>query len=107
MGFLLTTLSTILCPHGGKVILQTSNSTVSVGGARVLLLTDIHVVAGCPFFRGNTPSPCLQVKWITGTTTAGIGGVPMLSSDSSGICIGPGGPQGSPNIVSYQNNVTA
>lgn len=47
MGFLLNTMSTVMCPHGGKVVLTTTNTTVLVNGAPALLMTDVHTVAGC------------------------------------------------------------
>ena len=52
-GGVLTTASTILCPHGGIAVLTTANARVTAGGAPVLLESDIHTVAGCPFEIGR------------------------------------------------------
>ena len=63
---ILTTLSTIQCPHGGTVILSTSNSVAQSGGGFFLLQTDVHQVAGCPFTVGPKAQPCVTVRWVTG-----------------------------------------
>jgi hypothetical protein len=108
-GHFLTTASTIMCPHGGSAILQTSNTVVKAEGAPVLLETDIHPVAGCPFtLPGPKPSPCVRIEWSAGTTKVKVGGTPALVRSSVGRCISPeGAPQGVAVIVNTQMKVTA
>lgn len=83
---ILTTTSTLLCPHGGSVILVTSNVDMIIQGAPALLLTDVHPVAGCPFTIGPKYSPCLTVRWLVGATQTNVRGVPVLLQNSVGLC---------------------
>lgn len=103
-GNLLTTSSTIMCPHGGQVNLITTNSRVMAEGSPVLLETDIHMVSGCPFtLPGPKPSPCIRVEWSLGTTRMSINGTPALTQSSIGICYSPeSAPQGAALIVNTQ-----
>ncbi len=45
---ILTTTSTVMCPHGGQAMLITSNTQALVDGAPMLLQTDVHPIVGCP-----------------------------------------------------------
>jgi hypothetical protein len=82
----LTTNSRILCPHGGQAGLMTSNTKVFCRGAPVLLETDIHPVAGCPFTIGPKASPCVKIQWIAGHADTLVEGVPVLCQTSIGTC---------------------
>lgn len=94
-GDLLTTASSISCPHGGQAMLTTRNAKVSAGGAFVLLETDIHLIVGCPFTVGPKYSPCVRIEWSAGSPAVAVDGVPVLGKLSVGKCIGAeGGPQG-------------
>jgi hypothetical protein len=100
MGEMLTTNSTILCPHGGKAVLVTSNTKVFSRGAPVLLETDVHPVAGCPFTLGPKYSPCIRITWKAGQTDTLADGVPVLCVTSIGTCYNAeGAPQGIAVIV--------
>ena len=100
---ILTTNSTLLCPHGGSVSVQTSNVDVKIQSAPALLATDIHTVAGCPFFIGSNPSPCLTVRWSAGATQTNVHGTPMLLQNSAGLCYNAEqAPQGPPIISQVQ-----
>lgn len=102
-GKYLTTASTIQCPHEGTVTLITTNTKVMAGGAPVLLESDIHVVAGCPFVIGIVPSPCVTVEWSAGSTKTTINGTAPLVESSLGTCYGPtNAPQGVTLIVNKQ-----
>lgn len=83
---LLTTSDTIKCPHGGIVALATSNTGVRAGGSPVLLETDIHTVAGCPFTIGTKPSPCVRIQWSVGSALVKINRVAPLLQTSLGFC---------------------
>jgi len=100
---ILTTSSTLICPHGGSVILQTSNVDMMIQGAPALLVTDLHAVAGCPFFVGPKPSPCLTVRWLVGAIQTNVHGIPVLLQTSIGLCFSAEQiPQGPPVILQVQ-----
>lgn len=83
---ILTTTSTVMCPHGGTAQLLTSNTEALVDGAPMLLQTDLHLIAGCAFAPGGVPSPCLTVRWLTAATQTSIRNVPVLLQNSVGQC---------------------
>ena len=104
---LLTTSSTVLCPHGGQASLVTANVRVEVAGGRILLVTDQHPVSGCPFQvpAGPTtkPQPCVQIRWLVGATQTKINGTPVLTRTSVGLCFSAEQiPQGPPVIAQTQ-----
>jgi hypothetical protein len=103
MSPLLTTTSTVMCPHGGMATLTTGNSQAVAAGAPVLLLTDRHTIVGCAFAPGGVPSPCLSIQWLTGATQSTIGGVPALLQTSVGLCLNVAqAPQGTAIVVQTQ-----
>ncbi|QBE66509.1 hypothetical protein [Pseudoduganella lutea] len=99
---ILTTASTVMCPHGGQALLITSNTDAVIAGAPALLQTDVHPIVGCPF----TPvaySPCLTIQWVTGATQTSVRGVPMLLQNSVGLCLNAAqAPQGTAIVVQVQ-----
>lgn len=100
---LLTTTSTVMCPHFGMAILTTSNTQALVAGAPVLVQTDVHVVTGCPFAPGGVPSPCLTIRWVTGATQAKVNNIPALLQTSVGLCLNPAQvPQGPAVVLQTQ-----
>lgn len=107
---ILTTASTVLCPHGGTVSLSTSNAIAMADSAPMLLLTDIHSVSGCPFQvpAGPTtkPQPCVTVQWQVGATQTKVNSVAVLLQTSTGLCFSAEQiPQGPPSIVNVQMKV--
>jgi hypothetical protein len=106
-GFLLTSASTILCTHGGSASVSPSNTVVEAG-APILVESDVHTVAGCPFMIGNTPSPCVQIAWSAGAAKVAINGTPALVQSSVGQCkAATGAVQGVAIIASTQAKVDA
>jgi hypothetical protein len=83
---LLTTTSTVMCPHSGQAMLTTTNTEALVDGAPVLLQTDQHPVVGCPFTVGVVYTPCVLIRWSTGATQTKIHEVPVLLQTSIGVC---------------------
>lgn len=81
-----TTTSTILCPHGGTVLLLTANAVMSVQGGYALLETDVHSVVGCPFTVGIKYQPCVAVRWSNGATQTKVNNIPVLLQTSIGLC---------------------
>lgn len=103
MPYIMTTQSSAQCSHGGTVSLTTANAVAKIDGAFALLQTDVHSIAGCPFMKGTTPSPCLTVTWVTGAMQTKVNQVPVLLSNSTGLCISATGPQGTVSIGSVQS----
>lgn len=102
----LTTASTVMCPHGGTVQLFTSNVDMLVDGAAALLLTDQHPVAGCPFTVGPKVQPCVLVRWLVGATLTRVRGIPVLLQTSVGLCFSAEQvPQGPPIVAAVQPRV--
>lgn len=101
---LLTTTSSLRCPHGGTVSITSSNRRVT-SGTPLALATDTFTIAGCPFQIpvgvGTVPHPCVRVHWIKVDAKTQVGGVPTVSQDSAGICLAADqAPQGPVSIVS-------
>jgi hypothetical protein len=99
---ILTTTSTVMCPHGGMAQLMTTNTQAFVDGAPILLITDVHAIVGCPF----TPvaySPCVTIRWAMGATQTFVQEVPVLLQTSVGLCLSAAqAPQGAAIVVQVQ-----
>jgi hypothetical protein len=107
MGKILTTSSTMMCPHGGTVQ-ASSSAQVKAQQSKILRTTDTFNIIGCPFVLGNSPHPCLTVRWITNALMVKSGQAAVLTSDSSGLCLaGDQAPQGSVLIQNTQLNAKA
>ena len=102
-GNILNTASTILCPHGGQATLITANTAVFADGSAVLLASDTHPVAGCPFMAGSKYSPCLRIEWSAGAGSVTVGNNAVLLQSSIGRCLnGEGATQGVAVIATTQ-----
>lgn len=99
---ILTTTSTVMCPHGGMAQLITTNAEMLIRGAPALLQTDLHPIVGCPF----TPvaySPCVSIRWVSGATQTSVRNVPVLLQTSVGLCLNAAqAPQGTAIVVQAQ-----
>ena len=103
MSPMLTATSTVMCPHFGQALLTTSNTDAIVLGAPVLLLTDVHPIAGCSFAPSGVPSPCLTIQWVTGATQSKVHEIPVLLLNSVGLCLNVAqAPQGPAIVVQTQ-----
>lgn len=110
MAGVLTVSSNIKCPHGGLVLLTSSNRNLCANGMQILIESDIHKVAPstCPFFVGSKYSPCVRVEWSGGSRNSKINGIPLLTSNSLGKCFNSeGAVQGFATILATQGNVLA
>lgn len=104
MSPILTTGSTVQCPHGGQAVLATTNTEMVLDGAPALLLTDLHPIAGCPFAPG-VASPCVSIRWVSGALQTSLHGVPVLLEDSVGLCLNAlQVPQGTATVVQVQQH---
>jgi hypothetical protein len=106
MGALLTTASSLQCPHGGTVSIVSTNMRVQAGAA-LALSTDTFTVAACPFQipvgAGTVPHPCVRVQWTKLNVKTVVDGTPTLADDSVGLCLAADqAPQGPVSVVQTQ-----
>ena len=104
MPALITTASTLQCPHGGTVT-GAPSATKATADAILLRATDSFTIAGCPFNVSGSPSPCLTVQWASSATKVRHDGDFVLTSASVGLCIGAG-PQGTVIVSATQSQVS-
>ena len=64
MAGLLTTSSSMMCPHGGTVSAISSNTKAKAGGDYILRSSDTFMIAGCALNIAGAPHPCMQVQWV-------------------------------------------
>lgn len=96
----------IQCPHQAPAQVVPTNARVKVSGQPVALQSDQCMIAGCPFFTGPNPSPCLTVTWLVPAVRVKVMGQPVLLKDSTGLCQNPAQvPQGPPQIKVTQVRV--
>jgi hypothetical protein len=101
---ILTTASTVMCPHGGQAVLVTSNTEMVIEGAPALLQSDLHLIVGCAF-APVAPSPCLTIQWVTAAVQTHVHGVPVLLQNSIGLCLNAlAAPQGPAIVAQVQQN---
>ena len=103
---LLTTASSLQCPHGGTVSIASSN-TQALATAALALASDTFTIAGCPFHipvgTGTVPHPCVRVQWTRTNTKTSVNGTPTLAQDSVGLCLAADqAPQGPVSVVQTQ-----
>ena len=102
MPALLTTSSTMMCPHGGSVM-PIPGQTQATADSPVLRMSDTCTIAGCVFAPGGVPSPCVTVQWVVGATQVQAGGDFVLNESSVGLCLAATqAPQGTVLIVTTQ-----
>jgi hypothetical protein len=99
---LLTTASSLQCPHGGKVTIASANAKAKAGVA-LALATDTFAVVGCAFQISGAPHPCVTVRWIAVNLHASVDGQPGLTEASAGLCLAADqAPQGPVSVISTQ-----
>ncbi len=93
MAPIVTSNATILCVHGGQVILVPSQTQVTIQGGSVMCEPDLvgAVIVGCaqPPSPGTTPCTAV-VSALPGSTspTVSVGGCPAYVATLSGITDG-------------------
>ncbi|SMC19700.1 hypothetical protein SAMN02745857_00771 [Andreprevotia lacus DSM 23236] len=110
MAALLTTASSLQCPHGGTVSIVSANTSAKADAA-LALANDTFTISGCPFQipvgTGSVPSPCVKVQWVVTNLQTKVNGTPTLSQSSAGICLAATqAPQGPVSIVQTQPKVS-
>jgi hypothetical protein len=104
----ITTGSQVQCPHGGRAVLTTANHRLGARSGHVLLERDVHLVSGCPFTVGTTPSPCVRIEWQAPATRVAAAGTQVLLETSVGVCVNAGNaPQGVAQVVQAEPQVAA
>lgn len=100
MGFpLLNSGSIVMCPHGGMVQhIPTTGTSYRVSGRPPMLLSDVYLIAGCAFYA-YSPSPCVKVMWVTGSSLLFVKGQPVLTLASVGMCLAASGAAQGPAII--------
>jgi hypothetical protein len=105
MSALLTTASTLQCPHGGTVSIVSGNSKVSATTA-LALASDTFTISGCTFQISGAPHPCTTVQWVVTNIKTKANSTATLSQASSGLCLAADQvPQGPVSIVNAQPKV--
>jgi hypothetical protein len=107
---LLTTASSLQCPHGGTVTIVSTNVQAKAGPA-LALATDTFTIAGCPFQIpvgvGTVPHPCVTVQWVKPNLHTLVNGQPTVAQDSVGLCLAADQvPQGPVTVVATQPQVS-
>ena len=94
MPALLTTASTLMCPHGGAVM-ASPGATRAKADAVLVRGSDSFSITGCPFVIGGSPHPCVTVNWVVTASRVKHGGDFVLTDASVGLCVAPDqAPQG-------------
>ena len=103
---LLTTASTLMCPHGGTVT-ASPGATKAKADAVLVRKGDTFSIAGCPFMIGTVAHPCTTVNWVVGATRTQHGGDFVLTSASTGLCLAADqAPQGTVIVANTQAKVS-
>jgi len=90
-----TTSSTLMCPHGGLVQIPPASSRVRASGAPVIPTTGQGLVTGCA-----SPNPCITVQFVSGTIRAMTDHKPLVTATSVGHCLAANGALNGPVVVS-------
>ena len=105
MAALLTSASTMMCPHGGTVM-ASPGSTRAQAGAPILRSSDSFSIAGCPLNVSGAPHPCTTVQWVVPAIRVKQAGDLVLNESSVGLCLAADqAPQGTVIIAATQPRV--
>jgi hypothetical protein len=105
MPALLTSATTMMCPHGGTVT-AIPGQTRATAESPILRGSDTYLIAGCPFSIGPDYSPCVSVQWVQTATRVQAGGDFVLNESSVGLCLAATqAPQGTVLILQTQPRV--
>ena len=87
MGFILTSASSIVCPHGGTIQYSAKRlATHFIDNSPIWVIDDSFSIAGCP--KGKFR--CERVEWQWGSPTLFINSSAVLTTDSVGNCYDSG-----------------
>ena len=105
----LTTLGTVICPHGGQAVLSAGQDKAEAEGGKLILVSDEPSIAGCAFtLPSGTPQPCVKLKWQVGAMQTTVNGTAVVTQASVGLCYAAGDiPQGPAVVVSAASQTMA
>jgi len=111
-GLILHVGAVIQCTHAAPATTPPTQTRVAVSGQPVAVSSNIITVAGCPFFVGNKPQPCVKVQWNMLSARVAVMGQPILLQPAPGpapaLCLSAEQiPQGPPIVSTVQMRVTA
>lgn len=109
MAGLLTTASTLQCPHGGQVKVTTSNTRVNAASSPAVCSSDTFTISGCSFALPPPvgPHPCVRVQWVKASLHVKVVSAAVLTEESVGLCLAADSvPQGSVLVNSTQAKVS-
>ena len=102
MPALLTSATTMMCPHGGTVM-AIPGQTRATAESPILRGSDTYLITGCPFTIGVVYSPCVSVQWVQTAARVQAGGDFVLNESSVGLCLAATqAPQGTVLILQTQ-----
>ena len=104
MPALLTTASTLMCPHGGTVT-GSPGATKATADTVILRGTDSFSISGCTFQISGAPAPCTVVQWVETAQKVKHDGDFVLTEASVGLCVGAA-PQGTVLVSATQAKVS-
>jgi hypothetical protein len=105
MGFLLTSNTVAICPHGGILANITNIArTPLIDGCTIWIKADQFRIYGCPVMK----TPCIDVDWHNASLYVHLSDSPVLTSDSIANCMitHGGGIVGRAELVSYQRKIS-
>ena len=90
MPAVLTTASTLICSHGGQLVVQASTTALHAGGSPVLVKADLlaATVSGCTNTATNLgQKPCLAVTSVAvgASTDLTVSGQPVMLETAQGL----------------------
>ncbi|MCX7420373.1 MAG: hypothetical protein NT013_12680 [Planctomycetia bacterium] len=83
----LTTMSKLMCPHGGSVQIAAARlRPIPPRQGSIVTENDSFNVCGCGFAPAG-PSPCLRVVWLASNSDLQVDGQNTLNYTSIGQCV--------------------
>lgn len=105
---ILTVNDVMMCPHGGTVMLASSQSAAKAQQGLMLRASDTFSIVGCAFNVNGLPHPCVSVSWQSPAQACKAGAEAVLTSASIGLCkAGDQAPQGAVLIQQTQMKASA
>jgi hypothetical protein len=102
MPALLTSASTMMCPHGGTVTAIPGQSR-AMAESPFLRGSDACIIAGCSFNIAGVPNPCISIQWVQTAARVQAGGDFVLNESSVGLCLAATqAPQGAALFIQTQ-----
>lgn len=103
-GFILHQGAVVQCTHLAPAQPINTVPNVLVNGLPIVVQTSLYGITGCPYPPTGTPTPCVDVRWLTASTRVTSFGTPVLLMDSQSNCL----PNNTPLvIISTQTRVSA